>query len=164
VLFGILSQRLGSRPGAEQPPESARVIPAQLSRAGTLLTVLTLCGGCVVVPSNDTATMGPSPAGHSMDCGTAVCESGYGPEAPDGCKSPACSGTHAGGATEVGDAVIAPDLLAATLSVGGMALGMVGHVANFFLPAAAIGPAEVPPPGRFHPVPTRPVFYPAGSP
>jgi hypothetical protein len=33
-----------------------------------------------------------------------------------------------------------------------------GTVANYCVPAGAIGPPESMPPGRFHPVPTRPVF------
>jgi hypothetical protein len=37
-------------------------------------------------------------------------------------------------------------------------LAYVGHIANFWLPPTMLAPPEIPPPGRFHPVPTRPVF------
>ncbi|MCI0493071.1 MAG: hypothetical protein L0Z07_09055 [Planctomycetes bacterium] len=33
-------------------------------------------------------------------------------------------------------------------------------IAHGCIPAATMGPPEIPPPGRFHPVPTRPVFTP----
>jgi hypothetical protein len=42
-----------------------------------------------------------------------------------------------------------------TFSFAGSA---IGTVANYFVPAGVIGPPETMPPGRFHPVPTRPVF------
>ena len=47
------------------------------------------------------------------------------------------------------------------MDVGAPACEMFGQVANFCVPAAAMGPPEVTPPGRFHPVPTDPVFAPA---
>ncbi len=42
-----------------------------------------------------------------------------------------------------------------TVSIAGSAFGAL---ANYCLPAAALGSPETVPPGRFHPVPTRPVF------
>lgn len=42
-----------------------------------------------------------------------------------------------------------------TVSIAGSAFGTL---ANYCLPVAALGPPESDPPGRFHPVPTRPVF------
>jgi hypothetical protein len=42
-----------------------------------------------------------------------------------------------------------------TVSIAGSAFGTF---ANYCLPVAALGPPESVPPGRFHPVPTRPVF------
>jgi hypothetical protein len=42
-----------------------------------------------------------------------------------------------------------------TFSFAGTAFGTVAH---YFVPEGAIGPPETMPPGRFHPVPTRPVF------
>jgi hypothetical protein len=40
----------------------------------------------------------------------------------------------------------------------GFAGAAFGTVANYCIPEGAIGPPDVMPPGRFHPVPTRPVF------
>lgn len=45
-------------------------------------------------------------------------------------------------------------------SVGELPRHCFAETANFYLPAAACGPPEIPPPGRFHPVPTQPVFTP----
>jgi hypothetical protein len=42
-----------------------------------------------------------------------------------------------------------------TVSLAGTAFGTV---ANYFVPEAVLGPPDSVPPGRFHPVPTRPVF------
>ena len=39
-----------------------------------------------------------------------------------------------------------------------MTCKVCGHVVNCYAPHDAIGPPEIPPPGRFHPVPTHPVF------
>jgi hypothetical protein len=46
----------------------------------------------------------------------------------------------------------------AAMSTFGLAGSAIGTVANYFVPAGTIGPPETMPPGRFHPVPTRPVF------
>ena len=46
------------------------------------------------------------------------------------------------------------------LSAIGTAGAAVGSVANYFVPVSEIAPPDVPPPGRFHPVPTTPVFAP----
>jgi len=69
--------------------------------------------------------------------------------------SEACDGDSPGFHGGVAQAVWTP---AQSLADG--AAQMFGHVANFCVPAAAIGPPEIPPPGRFHPVPTNPVFAP----
>jgi hypothetical protein len=42
-----------------------------------------------------------------------------------------------------------------TVSIAGSAFGTL---ANYCLPVVALGPPDTVPPGRFHPVPTRPVF------
>ncbi|HJQ79474.1 MAG TPA: hypothetical protein VJ828_05940 [Lacipirellulaceae bacterium] len=42
-----------------------------------------------------------------------------------------------------------------TVSIAGSAFGTL---ANYCLPVIALGPPETVPPGRFHPVPTQPVF------
>jgi hypothetical protein len=43
-------------------------------------------------------------------------------------------------------------------STASMAGSAFGTIANYCLPASALGPPDMSPPGRFHPVPTRPVF------
>jgi len=37
---------------------------------------------------------------------------------------------------------------------------MFASAANFCIQPIAYAPAQIPPPGRFHPVPTQPVFTP----
>jgi hypothetical protein len=49
----------------------------------------------------------------------------------------------------------ASTVLFSTASIAGTAFGTI---ANYCLPEAALGPPDMVPPGRFHPVPTRPVF------
>jgi len=57
----------------------------------------------------------------------------------------------------VDGAIVQPAMtvVMSSVSVAGTAFG---SVANYFLPEVALGPPELAPPGRFHPVPTRPVF------
>ncbi|HEY7688816.1 MAG TPA: hypothetical protein VH835_08995 [Dongiaceae bacterium] len=45
-------------------------------------------------------------------------------------------------------------------SIGRVPCQCFAETANFCVPAASCGPPEYPPPGRFHPVPTQPVFAP----
>jgi hypothetical protein len=64
----------------------------------------------------------------------------------------------------------ASTVVMSTFSFAGSAFGTVamstfsfagstfGTVAHYFVPEGAIGPPETMPPGRFHPVPPRPVF------
>ena len=49
----------------------------------------------------------------------------------------------------------ATTLIMSAFSVAGTAFGTV---ANYCMPEVALGPPQLTPPGRFHPVPTRPVF------
>jgi hypothetical protein len=49
----------------------------------------------------------------------------------------------------------ASTVIFSTASIAGTAFGTI---ANYCLPEAALGPPDMVPPGRFHPVPTRPVF------
>lgn len=49
----------------------------------------------------------------------------------------------------------ATTVVMSTFSIAGSAFGTV---ANYCVPEGALGPPETMPPGRFHPVPTRPVF------
>ncbi len=49
----------------------------------------------------------------------------------------------------------ASTVVMSTFSFAGSAFGTV---ANYFIPEGAIGPPDTMPPGRFHPVPTRPIF------
>jgi hypothetical protein len=164
VLFGILLQRPGNLANTEPQREHAPVIPGQRRIAGFLLAVFAMSIGCVAVPGDVAATIDSQTACPPIDCGTTACDSRDESAAAFGCRTPACAGAHGSGAIGTGDVASGHDLLAATLSMGSLALGTVGQVANFFLPATAIGPSEVPPPGRFHPVPTHPVFSPASGP
>ena len=52
----------------------------------------------------------------------------------------------------------ASTVVMSTVSIAGTAFGTV---ANYCIPEGAIGPPDTTPPGRFHPVPTRPVFAPS---
>ena len=53
----------------------------------------------------------------------------------------------------------ASTVMFSAVSIAGTAFGTV---ANYCLPEVALGPPDTNPPGRFHPVPTRPVFAHSG--
>jgi hypothetical protein len=164
VLFGVPSRHISSLFFPEPRRERPWRIPAQWNIAGILFAVLITGGGCIVVPSETMATF-DSPTGcHSTDCGATVCDPYLSARPAADHTTPECADAHAGPAIGRGESIAGHHVLAATLSVAGTALGTVGHVANFCLPPAAIGPPDGLPPGRFHPVPTRPVFYPVSGP
>jgi hypothetical protein len=56
------------------------------------------------------------------------------------------------------DRVVVQTAATVTLSTFSVAGTAFGTIANYCLPEVALGPAEITPPGRFHPVPIRPVF------
>jgi hypothetical protein len=82
---------------------------------------------------------------------------------------PACDSTIV--ATNISDGEALPahgpgalplDPYGAMLSLASLPASAIGGIFHAWVPAAAIGPTELPPPSRFHPVPTRPVFAPRG--
>jgi hypothetical protein len=47
-------------------------------------------------------------------------------------------------------------------AIGSMPRDVFARTANFCIEPVAYAPADLPPPGRFHPLPTQPVFSPRG--
>ena len=100
----------------------------------------------------------PWPNAKSPDCGDACepCD-----EVSPQCVDEASPGSKSAGVQLAGYSTGLMQMAAGTmLSAVGTAGAAVGSVANFFVPVSVIAPPDVPPPGRFHPVPTTPVFAP----
>jgi hypothetical protein len=137
------------------------VLPNWLN-SKTLLCLLSIavCPGCVGVPHGDIT--GAAHAGGVAHC-ACESESGCGAATSDDGQ---CSGTTCSEACGSDESTAQPipfhGAWSSAIAVCTMPLGMIGHVANFGLPVTSCAPPEIPPPGRFHPVPTRPVF--AGNP
>jgi hypothetical protein len=106
-----------------------------------LVIAVAIFSGCAGIPHSDFAA-----SGHDQcDCGA--------PECGDACNA------------EMHSVQTVPfqGVWSSAMAVSAIPMTVVGNVANFCLPVVAMAPPEVPPPGRFHPVPTRPVFQ-AGPP
>jgi hypothetical protein len=103
-----------------------------------LLTAMTIFTGCAGIPHGDLAT--------HAEC-ESTCE----------CGAPACGESCDG---EIHSDQLMPfhGVWSSAIAVSAVPMGVVGNVANFCLPVIATAPPAVPPPGRFHPVPTKPVF------
>jgi hypothetical protein len=76
-----------------------------------------------------------------------------------------CDGCHDESSSGCGDGCSHPSALtdfgwSSAFSLGAPAFQLFGNVANFCIAPIAMGPPEIAPPGRFHPVPTNPVFAP----
>jgi hypothetical protein len=98
------------------------------------------------------------PSSESRDCGDACepCD-----ETDGRCADEADEGNESAAVQLVDYSTGLVQTAAGTmLSAVGTAGAAVGSVANYFVPISAIAPPDVPPPGRFHPVPTTPVFAP----
>jgi hypothetical protein len=103
-----------------------------------LIVAVLPCGGCVG-PLQHWGWHSPAAA----ECGACVeCEE----EAECGGFCPHC-GTH----------------FAIPVPSCHIPCSVCGRVFNCCAPDDAIGPPEIPPPGRFHPVPTHPVFQPSSN-
>jgi hypothetical protein len=106
------------------------------------------------------------------ECESCECGSACDPAADDAqnCSDVPLNADESGGAEDsvyqrvIDGAIVQPAATVAmsSFSIAGTAFSMAGSafgsVANYFLPEVALGPPEIAPPGRFHPVPTRPVF------
>jgi hypothetical protein len=103
-----------------------------------LLIATTICTGCAGIPHGDFAA--------HCEC-ESTCDGG----------APACS-ESCDEEMHAGQLMPFQDVWSTAISVSMLPMGVVGNVANFCLPVTALAPPAVPPPGRFHPVPTRPVF------
>ena len=130
----------------------------QLKTAAVLLVTVALCSGCALSPNGMLGAMpmfSESNAQH-VGCATACepCDTAGCGENVSGCCD-VCGSENCAGHRGVAQYAWTP-----VLSIGEGAAQVFGNIANFCVPAAAMGPAEIPPPGRFHPVPTQPVFAP----
>jgi hypothetical protein len=146
-----------------------------------LVLTATTVPGCILTPDGRPLGAGAaeslahlagfSPAGCScgnMHCGEPACSFGGEAETWIGGAAdcgPADCGPSGGSACETcGEEscrLECPSATCAALQAAGRwPCQAIAGTANFCIPAAAIGPPYIPPPGRFHPVPTRPVFAP----
>ena len=94
------------------------------------------------------------------DCGDVCdecCDGGFNNAMPD-CGN---AGSNGWGQTCGHPSVITDSAWTSAFAVGAPAFQLFGNIANFCVAPLAMGPPEIPPPGRFHPVPTTPVFAPA---
>ena len=128
-----------------------------------MLSGLLICSGC----AHDAAGwLGPASLGRVLNLGgeecsaegcATVCEP-FDAEADFDTEFPPASDElceYEDSGSEAGFVQTASATMLSALAMGGAA---VGSVANYFVPAGLIAPSNVPPPGRFHPVPTHPVF------
>jgi hypothetical protein len=143
--------------------------------AGCLLVLTVALGGCIAGPEGASWTefttslplhipfIGDENA--AVECGSA-CTSEE--DHDSDCDDYECDETLPDDATNaitepstyerlVNGAIVEPasTVVMSTFSFAGTAFGTV---ANYCVPEGTIGPPETMPPGRFHPVPTRPVF------
>lgn len=121
-------------------------------------TMAALCTACVAITCSGCAShplteVSPVPVLGGGDFADECGQPFYGDDVPD--AGEACSAPNVGLASGIVSTVCG-----SALSCVGTAGSAVGHVANFCVPPAGYMPLEGPPPGRFHPVPTRPVFCP----
>jgi hypothetical protein len=122
-----------------------------------LLMAVTICAGCAGFPQGDLAMIGRNDHGAPHRHGS--CAGDCGDECGEscGCESSAC-GDMCEGESSTGEVLPFYSVLSSATAISAVPLAFVGNVANFCLPVTALAPPQVPPPGRFHPVPTKPVF------
>ena len=126
-----------------------------------MLSGLLICSGC----AHDAAGwLGPASLGRVLnlggeECSAESCATVCEPfDAEDFAEFPLASDEvceYEDSGQEAGFVQTASATMLSAFAMGGAA---VGSVANYFVPAGLIAPSEIPPPGRFHPVPTHPVF------
>lgn len=125
-----------------------------MKRATQLLWILLLCGGCAApfARLRGAASCGTPVAGEDQACaGDESCSCGH-CALPLGCGGYGCACCACSSAIGVAETIVC------------WPVHTVCYAINFCAPDGYIGPSPAPGPGRFHPVPTHPVFEPAAPP
>jgi hypothetical protein len=127
------------------PPSYPTIRPQYQAPWVPLLLALAAVCGCVALPKGlGGASAGPNCGDACEGCPPEQCET------CSNCGSSSCNGCNG----------IVGTLFGYGYTVCYVPSLCVGSVANFCGPPSCVGPPDIPPPGRFHPVPTRPAFAP----